>query len=81
MASFDYITQTRDRLKYFIKTFAEKAVFYLPIFQQQKKRLAQLINFIEMSLRTSPFRERFYKIVIMDLFSKPLRNTFEEVRF
>ena len=36
MASFNYITQTRDRLKYFIKTFAEKAVFYLPIFQKKK---------------------------------------------
>ena len=36
MAYFNYITQTRDRLKYFIKTFAEKAVFYLPIFQKKK---------------------------------------------
>ena len=76
MASFNYITQTRDRLKYFMKTFAEKAVWYF-----KKKRLAELINFIEMSLRRSPFWERFYKIVIMDLFSKSLRNTFEEVRF
>ena len=53
-------------------------MFYLQTFQ--KKRLPKLLNFTEMSLRSSLW-EGFYKIAIMHLFPEPLKNVFEKVCF